>query len=78
MDAEATLAPRRPLPLLAVNVDGSLSRIHNWATMDEEERARTARVILARNEKRLKVLREAPPKDDAPGEAALPIEDAPR
>lgn len=43
--------------------------------MGEEERARTARVIIARNEKRLKVLRDAP-KDEAPEEAALPIDDA--
>ncbi|KAI0687452.1 hypothetical protein BC835DRAFT_1419830 [Cytidiella melzeri] len=38
---------------LVVNSDGTLSRIANWPNMTEEERARTTRVLLARNQIRL-------------------------
>ncbi len=53
-----------PLPLdhlgpIVINSDGTTSRITNWASMDEPERARTAAVIARRNEKRRAVLLDA-------------------
>ncbi|EGN94700.1 hypothetical protein SERLA73DRAFT_143559 [Serpula lacrymans var. lacrymans S7.3] len=38
---------------IVVNHDGTLSRIANWATMTEEEKRRTMRVVAARNKTRL-------------------------
>ncbi|KAF1361220.1 hypothetical protein EJ07DRAFT_70049, partial [Lizonia empirigonia] len=42
---------------LVVNKDGSLSRIANWDTMAEIERANTLRVLGKRNQLRLGGLR---------------------
>ncbi|KAG5651532.1 hypothetical protein H0H81_008294 [Sphagnurus paluster] len=38
---------------MVVNSDGTLSRIANWAEMTEPERARTLRVLSARNKIRI-------------------------
>lgn len=38
---------------MVVNSDGTLSRISNWAEMTEIERARTIRVLVARNKIRI-------------------------
>ncbi|PWN21034.1 hypothetical protein BCV69DRAFT_234243, partial [Microstroma glucosiphilum] len=42
---------------MVVNKDGTLSRIHNWAGMTEAERARTLRVLGARNQIRMAEIR---------------------
>ncbi|EPS34068.1 hypothetical protein PDE_09030 [Penicillium oxalicum 114-2] len=44
---------------MVVNVDGSLSRIGNWAQMAEIERKNTLRIIGKRNKERLAKLRAA-------------------
>ncbi|KAK0521553.1 hypothetical protein OC834_006619 [Tilletia horrida] len=38
---------------LVVNSDGTLSRIHNWASMTQGERERTLRVLGKRNQLRI-------------------------
>lgn len=43
---------------LVVNVDGTMSRISNWAEMSEIERQNTVRILGKRNQQRLKKLRE--------------------
>ncbi|PWN26301.1 hypothetical protein BDZ90DRAFT_233435 [Jaminaea rosea] len=42
---------------MVVNKDGTLSRIHNWASMTENERANTLRVLGKRNQLRMADLR---------------------
>ena len=63
--------------LSVVNTDGSLSRIHNWATMSADEQERTARLIIARNEKRRSAIKPLSPPDIETPSAPLPLEDAP-
>jgi len=41
-----------------VNEDGTMSRISNWAEMADIEKANVRRILLKRNELRLKKLRE--------------------
>lgn len=52
-----------PLPKIkqqiVVNEDGTMSRIDNWAEMAEIEKANVRRILLKRNELRLKKLRAA-------------------
>jgi len=43
---------------IIVNRDGSTSRVTNWLEMGKEEQERTQRMIVKRNEKRLKELKE--------------------
>ncbi len=38
---------------VVVNSDGSISRINNWVSLSEEEKARIMRILPARNAKRL-------------------------
>lgn len=40
-----------------MNKDGTLSRIHNWASMTDGERERTLRVLGKRNQLRMGELR---------------------
>lgn len=42
---------------MVINVDGTMSRIANWAEMAEIERRNTWRIIGRRNKERLEVLR---------------------
>jgi hypothetical protein len=42
---------------MVVNVDGSLSRISNWAAMTDIERRNTLRIVRKRNQERLASLR---------------------
>ena len=65
-------------PVFSVNSDGSLSRIQNWAGMAADEREKTARMILARNEKRLQALKKTRAEDERAEPGALSLEDAPR
>ncbi|PWN34031.1 uncharacterized protein FA14DRAFT_114355, partial [Meira miltonrushii] len=44
---------------MVVNSDGTISRIHNWQTMTDAERERTARLVNKRNQTRLQALRES-------------------
>ncbi|KAF9371940.1 hypothetical protein CPB97_001587 [Podila verticillata] len=44
---------------VVVNEDGTMSRIDNWAEMAEIEKANVRRILLKRNELRLKKLRAA-------------------
>jgi hypothetical protein len=44
---------------MVVNLDGTLSRIHNWSSMTQEEQQRTLRVINKRNQARLQTLKQA-------------------
>ncbi|CAO1635444.1 unnamed protein product [Jaminaea pallidilutea] len=44
---------------MVVNKDGTLSRIHNWSSMTEGEKARTLRVLGARNQLRMADIRGA-------------------
>ncbi|KAL6871207.1 hypothetical protein J3F83DRAFT_646461 [Trichoderma novae-zelandiae] len=44
---------------LVVNVDGTMSRIANWAKMADIERENTLRIIGKRNQERLAALRQA-------------------
>ena len=45
--------------------------------MAEDEREKTARMVLARNEKRLKALKAAPAREAEADSGTLPLEDAP-
>ncbi|KAG0052720.1 hypothetical protein BGZ83_002189 [Gryganskiella cystojenkinii] len=42
---------------VVVNEDGTMSRINNWAEMADIEKANVRRILLKRNEQRLKQLR---------------------
>ena len=44
---------------LAVNTDGTLSRIENWLTLTEREQALAMRRVAKRNQERLATLRAA-------------------
>ena len=44
---------------MVVNSDGTISRIHNWQTMSDSERERTARLVNKRNQIRLQALKES-------------------
>lgn len=55
---------------MVVNSDGTLSRIHNWQTMSDAERERTARLVNKRNQTRLQALRESAGNDDDDAAAA--------
>ncbi|CAO1615982.1 unnamed protein product [Parajaminaea phylloscopi] len=60
---------------MVVNKDGTLSRIHNWESMTEAERARTIRVLGARNQLRMADLRssgEDPAASTKTGAADVP------
>ena len=46
---------------IIVNTDGTLGRIPNWSEMPQAEKDKTARLISARNKKRLQALREVKP-----------------
>jgi hypothetical protein len=48
---------------MVVNSDGTISRIHNWQTMNDAERERTARLVNKRNQTRLQALRESAVND---------------
>ena len=43
---------------IIINSDGSMSRIPNWATMDDNEKATAQRLIAKRNERRKKELKQ--------------------
>ncbi|RKP13915.1 hypothetical protein BJ684DRAFT_15726 [Piptocephalis cylindrospora] len=47
---------------VVVNVDGSISRINNWAEMAPIERSNVERILLKRNRQRLDALRQAEEK----------------
>lgn len=49
---------------MVVNSDGTLSRIHNWQTMNDAERERTKRLVNKRNQIRLQALRESSGSDN--------------
>ncbi|KAG0036639.1 hypothetical protein BGZ82_003937 [Podila clonocystis] len=42
---------------VVVNVDGTMSRIDNWAEMSEIEKSNVRRILLKRNQQRLQRLR---------------------
>ncbi|KAF9337118.1 hypothetical protein BG006_006148 [Podila minutissima] len=42
---------------VVVNVDGTMSRIDNWAEMSEIEKSNVRRILLKRNDQRLQRLR---------------------
>lgn len=44
---------------VVVNVDGTMSRIDNWAEMSPIERANVERILPKRNRQRLEALRKA-------------------
>lgn len=49
---------------LVVNVDGTVSRISNWAEMTDVERETTLRLVGKRNKQRLEALKKAKAADD--------------
>lgn len=51
---------------LVVNVDGTVSRITNWAEMTDAERETTFRMVGKRNQKRLDALKKAKQAEDTP------------
>ena len=53
---------------IIVNKDGTTSRVTNWLTMNKDEQERTQRMIIKRNEKRLKVLKEKMENGELDGE----------
>lgn len=55
-----------------MNKDGTLSRIHNWANMTEAERARTLRVLGARNQIRMADIRRGQGEGEAQGAQERP------
>lgn len=50
---------------LVVNVDGTVSRITNWAEMTDAERETTFRMVGKRNQQRLDALKKAKEANDA-------------
>jgi hypothetical protein len=58
---------------IIVNTDGTMGRIPSWASMPEAERAKTFRLIGARNKRRTDALKES----EATAEAAK-VEEAQR
>ena len=48
---------------IVINSDGSLSRIKNWGEMSDSEKAKTKKLILARNARRRKQLEEEEKKE---------------
>ena len=54
---------------IIINSDGSMSRIPNWATMDDNEKATAQRLIAKRNERRKKELQESKGSDLSKDEA---------
>jgi len=51
---------------IAVNTDGTLSRITNWSSLSEQERVVAAKRVAARNKERLAVLQRAEAAGGAP------------
>jgi len=55
---------------LVINKDGTTARITNWGQMSPGERETTLRVVVARNRKRLAVLRAQAGRQESTGVAA--------
>lgn len=49
---------------LVINKDGTTARIKNWQTMTADEKARTLRIVGARNRKRIAQLKATEASDD--------------
>lgn len=58
MDTDSTTQKLDSLGPIIVNVDGTLTRISNWASMSKDEQINATRLVSKRNEKRLKALKE--------------------
>ena len=57
-DTEEDIFKLKDLGPIIINSDGSMSRIPNWSTMDDNEKATAQRLIAKRNERRKKELAE--------------------
>ena len=53
---------------IIVNKDGTTSRVTNWADMSIDEQEKTQRMIMKRNEKRLKDLKAKMERGELEGE----------
>ena len=60
-DGTTTTVSFDSLGPMVVNEDGTLSRITNWATLTEGERQTTIRVLVKRNQQRIKNLESQQP-----------------
>jgi len=60
-DGTTTTVSFDSLGPMVVNEDGTLSRITNWATLTEGERQTTMRVLVKRNQQRIKNLESQQP-----------------